>query len=1137
MSEISRQYDSLLEKLDQFIRKYYTNELMRGGIFAAIYILAFFLAINLLEYYLYLPTLWRKFLFFGFLLSSATFVALYVVRPLLHYYRLGKVITAEQAATIIGQHFSGVKDKLLNVLQLKKLETLDDYSLVNASISQKITELKPFRFSSAIDLKQNRKYLRFLWPPLILFVGILLLAPNIIRQGTQRLYHNDTTFEKQAPFQFLIQNKQLKVLQFETLTLRVTTTGEALPAEVYVNASGGLFKMKQTEKNVFTHDFVNLQESQNFHLSANGFDSKEYTIDVVSKPVVSGFEVAADYPAYTGKADEVIRNAGDLSVPAGTRLSWRFEAQHTDALNFVLGDSAYDTKNNGNGVFTFSRTFLQGTAYGIRVSNGAIKNADSVFYSLGVIHDLYPVINVEEKRDSLNDKYFYYLGDISDDYGIKRLTFNYQLLSSDSGTSRAMKVIEVPFSGTAASRFNYFWNYQELGIKPGDKMTYYFEVWDNDGVHGSKSTKSQLMRFDMPSQNEIEKNLAKESNEIKDDLKQGLKQAEKMKNDLQQMQDKMLDKKKLNWEDKKQLADLMAKQKEMQQQLEETKSKMKQNMEKQEEFKDLDPSIKEKQQQLQDLFNQTMNSEMKKLFEQLEKMMDELQKKDAVEKVEDMKLNQEKMQKELDRMLELFKKLEFDQKVQDAIDKLNKLADKQEELAKATEKLEQARNDKNNQTKEKKGELEKQQQDLKAQQDKLNQEMKDAQKQVDDMKKLNDEAKDNKDMQGAEQDMDNAQKDQESAEQNLNQQKNDQASKNQKSAAQNMKNAASKMQQMKQGMEQEENAEDMQLLRQLLKNVLTLSFDQEKLMNTIKVTNVNTPGYVGLMKEQQRIKENSELVEDSLFALAKRNFQIKSFITKQITDINKFLGKSIQDLEDRNTFRAAGNQQYVMTGLNNLALMLSETQEQMQQQQSESMPKDGKPKMCKNCKKPGMGLPNLSKMQKQLSDKISQMGEQMKKMGQGKEGQQGQAQPKNGMSKEFAEMAAQQAAMRKELERINSQQNKDGKGSLGDLGKAIQQMEQNETDLVNKRITNEMLRRQQEIMVRLLDAEKAEKERGEKPERESNTGKETERKMPPSLEEYLRQKQAEVDWYKTLPPSLKPYYKTLAEKYFKAIKP
>jgi predicted phage gp36 major capsid-like protein len=38
------------------------------------------------------------------------------------------------------------------------------------------------------------------------------------------------------------------------------------------------------------------------------------------------------------------------------------------------------------------------------------------------------------------------------------------------------------------------------------------------------------------------------------------------------------------------------------------------------------------------------------------------------------------------------------------------------------------------------------------------------------------------------------------------------------------------------------------------------------------------------------------------------------------------------------------------------------------------------------CKKPGNGLPNLSKMQKQLNDKISQMAEMKKQEGELKSG-------------------------------------------------------------------------------------------------------------------------------------------------------
>ncbi len=1138
--EINRQYQSLIDNLDRFIRKYYTNQAIRGAIFSAIYVLGFFLAINLLEYYLYLPSALRKILFGGFIVSSLAFIGRFLVLPLLHQYRLGQVISHEQAANIIGTHFKEVKDKLLNVLQLKKLESLNDYSLINASINQKINELKPINFTNAIDLSQNRRYVKFLLPPLFLFLFIIIAAPNIIKDGTKRLYHSDTTFEKEAPFKFVIKNKNLQALQFDSYELEVTTEGDVLPSEVFLETDNTIFKLKQKEKNLFTHEFVNVQKTTVFHFNANGFKSKDFILDVIAKPVVSGFEIAAEYPPYTGKQNETIKNAGDLVVPYGTRLTWKFEARNTDEIRFKLGDSIYQTKRVSDGVFTFTKTAYQGSNYTIKVSNATVKDADSVAYALGVTPDLYPVINVDERRDSTNDKFFYYLGDISDDYGLKRLTFNYQITRADSGAVNMSKTVDVPFSGAAVARYSYYWNIADLGIRPGDKMSYYFEVWDNDGVHGSKSSKSQLMRFDMPTMNEIDKQLNADNKELKDDLKETMKDARDLKNKLQDMQDKMMEKKNLNWEDKKQMGDMMQNQKELQKQLEQMRDKFNKNIEKQNDFKELSEGVKEKQKQLQDLMNATLNDEMKKLFEKLEKMLDELNKKDAIEKMDDMKANNEKIEKELDRMLELFKKLEFEQKLQDQITKLEKLAEKQEQLAKDTENKKADQNKKDgkenkdakNDAANKDGKDNKDSKDLKDQQDKLSQETKDAKKDLEDLKKLNEEAQKSDDMKGADKDMQDAQQQQQDAQENMSKSQNSKASKSQKAAAQNMKDAAKKLSKMKENMESEENAEDMQALRQLLKNILSLSFDEEKLMGQLKVVNINTPKYVDLMKEQQRIRENSAMVEDSLYALGKRVFQIQSFVTKQMRDINKYLGKAIGDLEDRNTFKAAGNQQYVMTGYNNLALMLSETQQQMQQQEAESKPSSGTPKMCMKCKKPGSGLPNLSKMQKQLSDKISQLSEMMKKGEKPGQGQQG---GKNGMSKEYAEMAAQQAQMRKELEKINAEQNKDGKNGLGDLGKAIQQMEQNETDLVNKRITNEMLMRQQEILTRLLEAEKAEKERGEKPERESNTGKDQDRKIPPSLEEYLKQKQAEVDWYKTVPPSLKPYYKTLAEKYFKNI--
>jgi len=1121
MGQESSQYHLLISKLDKFVRKYYTNQVIRGAIFSGGYILAFFLAINLLEYFFYLPGYLRKIMFYGFLLSSAAFAGRFFFLPLLHYYRLGKLISYEQAAQIIGTHFAEVKDKLLNILQLRNNAGASTQSeLLLAAIDQKAVELKPIDFSFAIDLGKNRQHLKYLIPPALLFLFIIIAAPNVIKQGTERLYHSNTYYEKQAPFKFVVQNKQLKALQFENYTLQVKMEGDVLPAEVALEAGGNTYRLKKKDKNLFTYEFVNLQKPVSFQLSANGFHSQEYTLNVVAKPVIAGFEVVCDYPPYTGKKNEVVKNTGDLVIPAGTKLTWKFNTQNVDDVSFELGDSAYAVKRAGQTEFVFSKAFMQSTQYTLKVSNSNAKDADSVSYSLNVVPDLYPTITVNEKMDSATQKYFYYTGEVSDDYGLKRLTFNYELTRADSSTS-ALKTIDAPFTAGTSSRFTYYWELSEFNIKPGDKMSYYFEVWDNDGIHGSKATRSNMMNFDMPTLNELNKELSKDNNDLKQDMKDAMKKADMVKNDLQQMKDKLQEKKNLNWEDKKNLAENIEKQKDLQKQLDDIKNKMDQNFEKQKEFKDVAPDIAQKEKTLQQLYDQVMNKEMKDLYEKLQKMLEELQKKDALEKMDDMQANSEKVEKELDRMLELFKKLEFDQKLQETADKLDKLAQKQDDVAKQTDKNQGDKNDVKDQ---------KAQDDLKKEQSKLQDELKDAKKDVDDLKKLNEETKSDQDFKDVEQDMKDADQEQSDASQSMDQKQNNKASKKQSSASSKMKSASKKMMAMKEKMEDDENAEDMQAIQQLLKNTIQLSFDEEKLMNDVKQTSINTPRYVDLMHEQERIRVNSKMVEDSLYALARRQDAIKSFLTTEINNINKYLGKGIADMEDRNTVRAMSNEQFVMTGYNNVALMLSEALQQLQQKQSESQSQSqqSSPKMCMKCKKPGNGLPKLSKMQKQLNDKISQMAEMGKKQGQGQK-------PDQGMSKQFAEMAQMQAQIRKELEKINQEENKDGKGSLGDLGQLGKQMEKTETNLVNKQLTTEMIQRQQEIMNHMLEAEDAERQRDEKQERESHTATEVERKIPPSLEEYLKAKQSEVDLYKTVSPDLKPYYKSLAEKYFRNI--
>ena len=686
----------------------------------------------------------------------------------------------------------------------------------------------------------------------------------------------------------------------------------------------------------------------------------------------------------------------------------------------------------------------------------------------------------------------------------------------------------------------------KMDLNPGDNVSYYFEVWDNDGVNGSKSGRTPIMSFKLPSKEELD-SLVKQGNEqIKNSLSSSMDKADKLQKQADELRDKMTSKKELNWEDKKQLEDMVKKEKGLENDIKEFQKELTENMAREEQNKEnISPELKKKQDQLKDLFDHVLNSETKALFNKLDSMLANMDKKDVMDQLENFKMNNEQLEKELDRMLALFKQVEFDQKIEETVSDLKKLANDQDSLSKQTEKKEKGNE-----------ELAKDQKDLK---DKLNNDIK---KDMDQLKEISKNMDHEMAFDKPDEDMKQADQDMKESEQGLEQDtkadskdgkdgkdgkggkdsKSGKGGKNSKSAAESQKKAAKDvkdmadaLQQMQSMKQDEENELDLKAVRQLLKNIVSMSFSQEDVMNDVTHTNINSPDYVKLMSAQQKIKDNAAMVEDSLYALAKRVVQMQSFVTKEMHNINRNIKKSVTGLEDRNKAVSTTSQQYVMTGFNNLALMLSEVMEQLQQQQQNQKEGQGTCKKPGKNKKPGM---SLSQMQKELNKELQELA---KKQQEGPPkpgpGQKSGDKPGSGtqMSKELAQAAAKQKAIRQALQKLADQENKDGKKTMGDVGKALDGMNKTETELVNKQLTTEMLKRQKEIETRLLEAEDALKERETDKERKSETAKEVTRQMPPDLQEYLKKRDAEVQLYKTVPPALKPYYKNLVETYFKNI--
>ena len=1070
----------------------------------------------------------RTLLFYSFLIINGLVLVRYILFPLSKLYRLGETLSYEQAASIVGQHFSNVNDKLLNVLQLNnQLQELKDQQslvLLEASINQKTLELKPVPFVAAIDFSENRKYLVYLGPIFGIVLAIFLVWPSVFTESTNRLVRHNEYFEPIAPFSFKVMNSSLQCVRHEDFTLDIRLDGTEIPNEAYIEVGDARYKLEKENLTTFHHTFHSVQKNTRFRFLADGFYSKEMELIALPNPVLLNFEIKLDYPSYTGKKDEVVANSGDITVPFGTKASWTFRTKDSRSLKLSFNDTSYALSPSDGGNFHWNGNLRQNKTYSITAYNEYFKSKDSVKYYIAVIPDLYPTISLVEQKDSTSSKRLFFTGTVGDDYGFKKLSFTYSFLDKKDSTGKPapnQKSVDVPIANTKKQDdFFHVWDLRGLDVKPGDQLEYYFEIFDNDGVSGSKSTRSEKKVFKIPSLNELADRNEKKSDEIKKDLQSSISMAKQIQKQLADLNKKMMEKKSLSWEDRKQMRELMEMQKELEQKVDEVKKENLEKNQEQSEFREVDPEIIEKQQEIQKLFDQVMTEEMKKMMEEMQRLMDQMDKDKAQEMMDKMKLSNEDISKELDRTLELFKKLELEQKMNQAIEKMDELAKKQEELSKQSEQKDSDENQ------------------LKEEQDKLNKEFNDMKKEMDELEKQSQELGEKMPMDQLEQDKKEVGEEMEKSSEQLENKKKKQAAQSQKKASEGMQKMAQKMKSMMESMSAEAAEEDLKALREILENLLKLSFDQESLIGVTKNTSINDPNYTKIARQQQKLRDDSQVIQDSLFALSKRITQIQSTVNKEINAINDNMRKSITSLADRNVAQAQTKQQFAMTSINNLALLLSEIEQQMAQSQSQSQ-SSGKG----SCKKPGKGQPkpsaaNMRAMQEQLSKQLQKMKEGMEKGGQKPGDKKGSGQ--NGsMSKDLAKMAAQQEAIRQMMnDMMKKQAGKDGKmdkGQQGNLGRMAELMEQNETDMVNRNITNETLKRQQEILTRLLEAEKAERERGEEEKRESKEAKNQEYSNPALFLEYKRKKQLENELLKTIPLGMQPFYKEKVNTYFNSI--
>ncbi|MBQ7533613.1 MAG: hypothetical protein IJT45_08015 [Bacteroidales bacterium] len=1073
----------LISKIERFIRKFYLNRLIQGVLIGAVLMIALFLIINGIEYFSWLPQKGRLILLLLFVLGTSFVAIFYFIIPIINLIRFRKKMSDEKAAVIIGRFFPEISDKLLNTLQLSnELSQNTDNQLLIATIEQRTEHLKPINFSDAVNLKENYKYLRYFGIAFVVLSVTLIFLPDFSKKPAQRIINYSQEFEKPLPFEVQLSDTEIEVSQGKDAEFSIHVTGERIPDAFYIRSNTGVRMMNRLNTNDFRFVFKNVNQNEIFFIEGGDYKSPTITLTVRPNPTMLYYEAQLTFPRYIHRKSETLSGKTRIIVPQGTEVEFTFHTRDVDSI--LINDSI-----SINSVYKI--VALKSTKFNVELFNNW-NATDPIPFTIEVVPDAYPDIQVQNFHEDFA-KQTYYSGLIADDYGFTKLLYHFEV----DGKPNQSFVKNIPIDKkNIRTSFYYSIDIDTLTLYRGDEIKAYFEIFDNDGINGPKSRRSEVFYLMLPTTEQLDSIADNAENEILNNLNQRSDELENLRKDIEDMLRDLMSKKELDWSDKEKMKELLEKEKEIQEEWNKI----------QEEQKELSDFIKEnelsseelikKQEEINKLFDEVIPDEMKKLMEEIEQLLSEMPRERMQEIMKDLKKNNEALQQMMDRNLSLLEQLKVEKDMNQLMDEMQKLAD---ELMNNTDSISA--------------------QDAENQFNKMEQ-------RLDSIMEQNQGLSDPFDIQKDEEAFEEIQQDLENAEESEDGGEHESAKKQKQKAGNKMKEMAENMNSLMMGGGMEQLAEDAYLVRILLENVVRSSHAEEALMQEISTMKKDDPTVSQKISRQKEISDNFAMVEDSLRKMANRQPMIKNFVFNELQVIDQQTEAAMQDILELRFANATHKQQNAMMSMNNLALMLAESLNEMESQMEGSS--------SSSCSKPGKskGQQGKPKQMKDMKDLQNQLGEQLKKLQQQMQQQQQDGTPMPEMSEELARMAAQQELIREGMQEILEEMKKNG--MLGDDGinEIIKDMEKLEEDLVNKRITNQTIKRQKDIMSRMLKAENAQQEREKEEKRKSDEYKGPEKTHNIDEMRYEESIKKQQDFLRTNPIEYQPFYKEKINEYF-----
>ena len=921
----------------------------------------------LLEITLWLPSWGRALLYFSCLGLTLAVGIVWIAYPL---WKNARELTDETLAKYIGKQIPSMKDLLVNFLQLSLMSPQNP--LVAAGITHREKWLNSLHFVRAIPWKSTRRY-GLIIILIILIISILsAIAPPWMHQGATRIVRYQTPFAKPLPFAFDILNKPLSAFAFEPFTLQLRIQGDHLPKEVLLVTPQRRIPMQIASPSEWTdnthfyrYEFP-LYEKENtrFYFQADQYASPWYELPRRLRAALQQVTLIQTFPAYTRLAPDTLRELRHMDIPEGTHLSWKLQSPTADALYFVFSPKDTLRTHKNESLFAAEKQFFHSSDYHLFLQNAYGHQKENLHYTLRVRKDTPPQIFSEHFVDTLFYRSVLLQGQAIDDYGIRAMEIEYEVLPQGVRKSASLQKFPLSFENDKKAsqqvRFFQTWAIDSLSLKEGYRLRYRVLAWDNHTIRGYQKGASPWFEIAIPSQQQQKERVQKQSRKHQKALGNAQESHQALQEEISDLQERLRTQKELQWPTQQRMEALHDKRQHLQEKLQTLQKENELLQARKEQQNELSAERKEEMDQLQALIETLSEEKYLKLYEELEKLLQQSTPYSQVQKQLNKIQSQEKrLQSEYERMMEWLKQLNFSLALQEMKTQIQSLKKEQETILKRTQSLKKGPDDSSSSETSSPSSPEKA--------DSLAQAQKTLRKDVESLR-TQEKALDSlskslkmppqstpfqaplrKQVQKSMQDSENALK------------KGKNATPPQKKAQKGLEKMLREWEKFESDMQKKQINIDVNATRKWLYNLIELSQEEEYIESLFSPSHQTLNQQEQVAKKQYDLQRAAASTLDSIAALATRSFKAHPMIHETLHGLQENLNRSLTLMRERSYSKSRTAIYESMMGFNTLALFLQTLLDKLQQKSMMQQGKGDDPQ------------PNLSEWQEQLIQQLQEL--------------------------------------------------------------------------------------------------------------------------------------------------------------------